>query len=205
MAQGSDRPRFHWSRGDVGVLAVIAVAGLMDWLLYVAAQPRDYALPYGSPHRLDTLFGWRAPGIDPRDVVERDRLLVAIVGWLFIGLVAGRFRQRLWPLVGPAAVLPILLVFFSTAPHDAQGWWVLNVVYLPVIAGVASGAAFMANRLDWLFHNPLLFGGVFGASVASGLLAGGGESSAAVVVVSLASALIACAIVFGTRMRRHST
>ncbi len=139
----------NWA--DVGVVVAVAVAGLFFWFLYVAVQPRDYHRPFGSPARLETFFGWRAPVIDPSDLIERDRLWLAVAGWLVVGLVAGRIRPRLWILIGPLAVLPALLLYFPTAPHDAEGWWELNVVFLPAAAFAASGVARVASRLDWLF------------------------------------------------------
>lgn len=134
----SREPRRSFVRGDIAVLIGIAGVALLVWFLYIAIQPRDYARAFGSANRLDTIFGWRAPAISPRDLIERDRLLLAMAGWLVIGLVAGRLRPRLWPFIGPAAMLPVMLVFSRTAPHDAQGYWVFNVAYLVAVAGVMS-------------------------------------------------------------------
>ncbi len=203
MPQNSVRGTFPRSRGDAAVIVGAAVAGLAAWFLYVAVQPRDYALPLGSAHRLNTLFGWRAPGIDPRDFIERDRIFVAMVGWLVIGVVAGRLRPMLWPYIGPATMLPVLLVFFSTSPHDAQGWWVFNVVYLPVLAGVVSAAALGASRVR--FPGPVLCGCLLGVLVAAAFLTGGGESTAVVVVgAGLASGFIGAALALADPATRRS-
>ena len=184
----------RWSPADVSALATVALGGLLFWFLYVAAQPRDYSLPLGSPDRLDTLFGWRAPGIDPQDLIERDRVWCAMAGWLLIGVVAGRARPRLWALVGPLTVLPTLLVYFATAPQDAEGWWKLNVVYLPLAACVVAGAARLAPTLDWLFRNVVVLAFGVGLTFSLAALMGGGESNVVVVAVGLASAIIVAAI-----------
>ena len=175
------------------------MAGLLFWFIYVAVQPHDYARALGSPDRLDTLFGWRAPGIDPKDFIERDRIWVAMAGWLVIGLIAGRLRPRLWPFVGPVAVLPTLVVFFATAPHDAQGWWVANAIFLPVVAGAVSVGARVAAALDWLFQNTLVYSFGVGVLFAVAMLTGGGESNAAVFGVGVASAVTVGAATFAKR------
>jgi hypothetical protein len=193
MPLSSVRRRFAGAARDTIALSGVALAGLAAWFAYVAVQPRDYARPFGSPDRLETLFGWRAPAIDPLDFVERDRIYLALVGWLVVGVVAGRLRPQLSAYVGPAAVLPTLLVFFSTAPHDAQGWWTFNAAFLPVAAGLASGAAYLAPNLDWLFRRPALFGCALGALVGAALLIGGGESAAVVVGVAVGSAALGAA------------
>ncbi|MBM3674581.1 MAG: hypothetical protein FJW88_06425 [Actinobacteria bacterium] len=161
-------------------------------------QPRDYARPWGAPDRLDTLFGWGAPGIDPADLIERDRLWVAMAGWLVVGLVAGRLRPRLWPFIGPAVVLPTLLVYYATAPHDAEGWWALNAIFLPVAAGVVSVAALTAPKLDRLFGNPVLLACSAGALFAVGGVSRG-ESNAAVFVTAVATASTVGAVLLAAR------
>lgn len=191
-------PRLHRTR-DAVVLVGVCLAGLAVWLLYVAVQPRDYALPHGSVDRLDTLLGWRAPGINPRDLVERDRLWLAMAGWLVIALVAGRLRPRLWALIGPAVVLPALVLFFDTAPHDAQGWWELNVAYLPVLGALASAAAFIGGTVDGLFQSPVVFGFVVGVLAVGALLMGGGESMSVISLASVAMATLAAAVALAVR------
>ncbi len=198
MTDASTRGRgSNWA--DVGVVVAVAVAGLFFWFLYVAVQPRDYHRPFGSSERLETFFGWRAPVIDPSDLIERDRLWLAVAGWLVVGLVAGRIRPRLWILIGPLAVLPALLLYFPTAPHDAEGWWELNVVFLPVAAVAASGVARVASRLDWLFDNVLVLACTIGGVFAVSLLMGGGESNAAIIGVGFGSAVVVAAIDLGRR------
>ncbi len=198
MADRSTRGRgSNWA--DVGVVVAVVVAGLLFWFVYLAVQPRDYRRPFGSTERLETLFGWRAPGINPRDLIERDRLWLAVAGWLVVGLVAGRIRPRLWIVIGPLAVLPALLLYFPTAPHDAEGWWELNVVVLPLAAFAASGVARVASRLDWLFDNVLVLAGTIGCVFAVALLMSGGESNAAIIGVSFGSALLVAAIELGRR------
>jgi hypothetical protein len=92
------------------------------------------------------------------------------------------------------AVLPTLFVYFATAPHDAEGWWTLNVVYLPVAACVVSGAAKAAPTLDWLFQSVVVLACAVGVTLSIALLVGGGESNAAIVGVGVASAFIVGAI-----------
>lgn len=182
------------SRADVGTLVAVVVGGLLFRFLYVAVQPRDYTRALGSPDRLDTLFGWRAPGIDPQDLIERDRFWCAMAGWVVIGIVAGRLRPRLWALIGPLTVLPTVAVYFATAPHDAEGWWTANVVYLPLAAAAVSGAAKAAQHLDWLFRRPVVVACSVGVTFSIALLIGGGESNASIAGVAVASAFIVGAI-----------
>lgn len=201
MTPSSRRSEFN--RRDAGVVLAVCLAGLSVWLLYVAAQPHDYALPQGSADRLDTLFGWRAPGISPSDLIERDRLWAAMSGWLVVAVVAGRLRPRVWALIGPATVLPALLLYFSTAPHDAEGWWVLNVAFLPVLAAVASAAAFIAGSADRLLQSPVAFGFVVGVTAAAALLMGGGESTPAILVVSAVGAVLGAALALTASWAGH--
>jgi hypothetical protein len=182
------------------VVVVVLLAGLLFWFLYVAIPPRDYRLPSSSPDRLRTFFGWRAPGIDAGDPIERDRLWFAVAGWLVVGLVAGRLRPRLWMLIGPLAVLPTLAVYFATAPHDYEGWWrTLNLVCLPMAACAVAGVSRVAPRLDWVFDNVLVLAGSVGAVFAVSLLMGGGESTGAIIGTGLGSGLLVGAVELGRR------
>lgn len=179
------------SSRDVGLLACSALAGLGSWFMYVAIQPRDYTRSSGWPDRMSTLFGWPAPFIDPEDFKERDRVFVAIAGWLVIGLIAGKLRPKLWPFIGPAVVLPTLLVYFATVSHDAEGWWRYNVVYFPFTAAFVSIAALVAPLLDWLFRRKAPFGCVIVVLFGVALLTGGDPAEVVVPVVIAPAAVIA--------------
>lgn len=163
----------------------------MFWLLYLVVQPRDYGVPVGADGRLNTLFGWRAPAIDPRDVIERNRLGLVFAGWLVVGFVAGRLRPKLWHGIGICVAAPTLILYFATAPHDAEGYWVLDVIFLPIAGGVAAGVAKAARRVDVAVTNPFLFPAGVGILFAIALLAGGGESNGVIAGVGIGAALIA--------------
>lgn len=167
--------------------------------MYVAVQPHDYDRPIGSDSRLDTMFGWRAPAIDAHDLVERDRLYVVFAGWLLIGLLASRVRPSLWRWIGVCVVVPTLIVYFPTAPHDAEGYWTLNVVYLPIVGFCVAAAAKAATEAGPAVANPLLLSGIAGALFAAALLVGGGESNGVIAGVAIGAALVTATACVGTR------
>lgn len=90
-------------------------------------------------------------------------------------------------------------LFFETAPHDAQGWWELNVAYLPVVGDLASAAAFMGGTVDGLFQSPVVFGFVVGGLAVGALLMGGGESMSVISLASVAMATMGAALALVVR------
>lgn len=177
-------------RHHSGFVALVCVSGALIWLLYLAVQPRDY-FPHGGSKSLETIFGWRAPIIGTSDTRERDRFVFAGACWLLMGVVAGRLRPKLWPLIGPLALVVPIALYFPTSPRDAEGWWRFNFYFqLLPSAAVVSAAALLGSRLP-IFRDRLLFASAAVAALTGGLLGSGEPGDKLIFILIAATALAA--------------
>lgn len=193
MSQSVGRPpavALRSVRHHLGFLALVCLSGALIWLFYLAVQPRAY-FPHGGSKSLETILGWRAPIIGLSETQERDRFVLAGVAWLLIGVVAGRLRPTLWPLIGPLALVVAIVFYFPTSPRDAEGWWRLNffLQLLPTVAAV-SAAAWVGSRLP-IFEDRLLFASAAVAALTAGLLGSGEPGDKLIFILVAATALAA--------------
>jgi hypothetical protein len=81
---------------------------------------------------------------------------VALFGWAIVAVLVARLRPDRWRAVGQSILVGVAIAYLPTAPRDAEGWWRLSWLMLPLLAAGLSCLALVAGKVPGFLFNRLL-------------------------------------------------
>ena len=182
--------------GSWALLALSAVAAVVDWVAVSGVAPRWRAVEYGAKPAVPALLAATALALHPTDPALRavtvGFLALCLVGDVLLMLPSDSTALFAGGL-GAFLAAHLLLIFGLAASMDGGGWSVVRaLVALAVVTAVPAGAVIRAVARD---HRPLLVPVVLyiavllvmgAVAVAAGAGAGRAASDPALLVGALA-------------------